>query len=78
MLTGHKIALFGAGRIGRLIYSGIDALHSTENFTSKNKENFLDQITKIVNKEDYKSLVNVYKNIQRKYYPEKDIYNKGK
>ena len=78
MSTGHKIALFGAGSVGRLIFSGIDALHTAENFNSKNKETFLDQITKIVNKEDYKSLVNAYKYIQRKYYPEKDVYKKGK
>ena len=26
---------------------------------------------------NYKSLVNIYKSVKRKYYPEKDIYQKG-
>ncbi len=26
---------------------------------------------------NYKSLVDIYKSVQRKYYPEKDIYQKG-
>ena len=29
---------------------------------------------KIISNRDFKSLVKIYKNIQRKYYPEKDVY----
>ena len=69
----NKIALFGTGRIGRLIFSGIDALHTAETKSTKHNENFLDSLTKVIEKQDYKSLVDAYKQVQRKYYPEKDI-----
>ncbi len=31
----------------------------------------------IVKKEHFKSLCDIYKSVQRKYYPEKDVYKKG-
>ena len=78
MPTGHKIALFGTGRIGRLIYSGIDALHTAGNIGVNDKTNFLDSLTSVINKQDYNTLVNAYKKVQKRYYPEKDLLVKNK
>ena len=69
----HKIVINGFGRIGKIIY--------TENFsyagqTSKSAGNCdvlnlkdLEQILK-----PSVSLVDIYKKVQRKYYPEKDLF----
>jgi len=73
MPTGHKIALFGIGRIGRLIYSGVDALSTTKRTGTDNGKDFFEPLTKVINEQDYKSLVNSYKKVKRKYYPDKDM-----
>ena len=71
MATGNKIALFGAGSIGRVLLAGTAAL----NFVAvKNDESVFDSdmLQKILEPADYTSLVRAYKNVQRKYNPEKD------
>lgn len=69
----HKIAINGFGRVGRIIY--------TENFsyagqTSKSAGN-----CDVLNLKDLEqilkppvTLVDIYKKVQRKYYPEKDLF----
>ena len=69
MPTGHKIALFGIGSIGRLAYSGIDALTLSE---TKNEKFDFDILT-ITEPADYSTLVKAYKEVKQKYNPEKDI-----
>ena len=72
MLTGHKIALFGIGSIGSLAYSGTYALTHSE---TKNEKSVFDfDILKITEPVDYLTLVKAYKKVQKKYYPEKDIF----
>ena len=71
----NRIALFGTGGIGKLIYSGIDALHTTEKIGGTNDKEFFNSLTSVIRERDYKSLVSVYKKVQKKYYPEKDILN---
>lgn len=74
MLTGKKIALFGfgIGTIGSLLYSGTAAISHSD--TSVKKPDFDFDISKISEKPDYTTLVKAYKKVQRKYYPEKDIF----
>ena len=68
----HKIALNGFGRIGRILYAGAD------NFTIANiKPQNLNPITDLsflTYKIDNKILVDSYRKVQHKYYPERDIY----
>lgn len=72
MLTGKKIALFGIGTIGSILYSGTAVL--TYYDTKAEKPDFDFDISKITEKPDYTTLVRAYKKVQRKYYPEKDIF----
>ena len=68
----HKLVLNGFGRIGKIIY--------TENFryAEKKPENLGNDIMKISDLaniiEPPVSLVECYKKVQRKYYPEKDLF----
>ena len=66
----QKIVLNGFGRIGRILYSGADTMHTV------NKESVLPQITDICFYNN-KLLVEAYKKARNKYYPEKDILIKG-
>ena len=71
MPMGNKIALFGMGRMSRVILAGSAALSLTE---TKNKETIFDEdILKLIEPPDYTALVKAYKKVQRKYNPEKDI-----
>jgi hypothetical protein len=75
MPNGHKIAIFGVGSIGRLVWAGTAALTFCE---MKNKKSDFDfDISALLNYRDYTSLVKSYKKVQRKYYPEKDLLLKG-
>ena len=71
MPTGHKIALFGIGGIGRLIYSGTAALTFCE--AKKEKSDFNIGILKIAAPVDNRALLKEYKKVQHKYYPERDV-----
>ncbi len=68
----NRVALFGAGRIGRMLYAGAAALSVAE---TKQKESVFDSdmLLKILEPADYTSLVKAYRNVQRRYYPEKDL-----
>ena len=73
MPTGNKIALFGgfgAGKIGKLLYAVTAALTLSE----AGREDTDFDILKITKPADYTTLVKAYKKIQRKYFPEKDIF----
>lgn len=71
MPTGYKIALFGTGSVGKLIYSGIAALTFCE--AQKEKSDFNMDILKIALQDDNKALLKEYKKVQHKYYPERDV-----
>ena len=71
MPTVHKIALFGIGNIGRIICSGAAALTLSETKTEKSDWDF--DMLKVTAPVDRSVLVKAYKNVQRKYYPEKDV-----
>ena len=67
----HKIALFGIGNIGRIIYSGTAALTLPAEIKKEESNfNFDSLITK---RADNTTLIKAYKKVQRKYYPEKDL-----
>jgi len=70
MPTGHKIALLGMGMIGRVIFSGAAALTLSE---TKNEKSDFDML-KVITPVDKSILVKAYKKVQRKCYPEKDVY----
>ena len=71
----NRVALFGSGRISRMLLAGTAALSVAE---TKQEESVFDSdmLLKILEPADYTSLVKAYKKVQRKYYPEKDILNK--
>ena len=71
----NRVALFGGGRIGRMLFAGTAALSIAQ---TKQEESIFDSdmLLKILEPADYTSLVKAYKKVQRKYYPEKDILNK--
>ena len=77
MPVGNKVALFGMGSIGRLLFAGTAAL----NYASVKNEDLAfdsDTLLKLLEPADYTSLIRAYKNVQRKYNPEKDIlYKRG-
>lgn len=69
----HKIAINGFGRIGRVIY--------TESFSYAGQKAETGANSDIINLKDLEqilkppvSLVDIYKKVQRKYYPEKDLF----
>ena len=80
----HKVALNGFGRIGRFIYTSSHPHIYTESyaFVGCNPliENNISELIQILgkNNEDHLTLVKAYKAVQKKYYPEKDIYKKRK
>ena len=76
MPIAHKIALFGTGRISRLVCAGTAALTFCE--TKNEESDFSLDISTILDYRDYTSLVKSYKNVQQKYYPQKDILIKNK
>ena len=70
----NRVALFGTGRIGRMLFAGTAALNVAE---IKQEDSIFDSnMLKILEPVDYTTLVKAYKKVQRKYYPEKDILNK--
>lgn len=71
MPTRHKIALLGMGNIGKIVFSGAAALTLCETKTEKSGWDF--DILKVTTPVDKLTLVKAYKNVQRKYYPEKDL-----
>ena len=75
MPTGNKIALFGMGRIGRVLFAGTAALNLAG---SKKEESIFDSdiLLKLIEPADYSILVKEYRKVQRKYYPEQDVYSK--
>lgn len=74
MPTGHKIAFLGMGNIGKIVFSGAAVLTLCE---TKNKKSDYDfDILKIATPVDKFALVKAYQKVQRKYYPEKDLFNK--
>ena len=76
MPVGNKIAIFGIGRISEIIFSGTAALTVAE---AKNEKSVVDfDILKITQKPDNLTLVKAYKKVQRKYYPQKDIFKSVK
>lgn len=76
MSTGHKIALLGMGNIGKIVFSGTAAIALSETKTEKSDWDF--DILKVAIPVDKSILVKAYKNVQRKYYPEKDVLIKSK
>ena len=76
MPVGNKIAVFGMGRIEKIIFSGTAALTFAE---AKNEKSVVDfDMLKIAQKPDNLTLVKAYKKVQRKYYPQKDIFKSVK
>jgi len=76
MPVGNKIAVFGIGRISEIIFSGTAALTFAE---AKNEKSVVDfDMLKIAQKPDCMTLVKAYKKVQRKYYPQKDIFKSVK
>ena len=71
MPSVHKIALFGMGNISRILYAGAAALCLAE---TKQKESVFDSdmLLKILEPVDGTLLIKAYKNVQKRYYPEKD------
>ena len=63
------------GNVGKIVFSGTAALALSESKTEKSGWDF--DISKIVVPVDNKILVREYQKVQRKYYPEKDIFYKG-
>ena len=69
----HKIALNGFGRVGRIIYTQPFSMAEQKPCTTlKNSSIDLDSFPMF--KESYVSLVDIYKKVQRKYYPDKDVF----
>ena len=92
MPTGNKIAILGFGRIGRVFPIFSEHLHLCDNklhivkvpekntvipelIQQRSLEIFPD--LRIIDYKNFKSLVSIYKSVQRKYYPEKDVFKKG-
>ena len=71
MSAGHKIALFGIGNIGRVVFAGAAALNFAE--IKKEKSVFDSDILKLTEPADYSILVKEYRKVKRKYYPQKDV-----
>lgn len=71
----NKIALFGMGGMAKVIFAGAAALNFIE---TKKTESFsvFDNILKLAEPVDNTILVKAYKEVQRKYYPEKDVLKK--
>ena len=70
MPLDNRIVLWGYGRIGRFVYSG---LVNSESKPLNSDINF-EQLTKAIFSEKGLSLTDIYKKVQHKYFPEKDCY----
>ena len=80
MPTGHKIALFGYGSIGRLVYSGTANLSYVNRARCGQDKAFksaISALTDVIENRNYTTLVNSYRKMQQKYYPERDVFKKG-
>lgn len=79
MPIGYKIALFGTGHVRNIAYAGMAAITycETKNEKAENSAFNID-ILKLAEPVDYTSLVKAYKKVQRKYYPEQDVYVSNK
>ena len=78
MSTGHKIAIFGNGRIGRLVYAGADCLCTyAKREQDKSFESAISILNDVISYKNSTTLVDSYKKVQHKYYPEKDLFKKG-
>lgn len=89
MPTTHKICLMGFGNVRRYIQAAMSAGTYVNNITGHEAltvgPNALERkafdITpdlKLIMHDNYKSLCDIYREVQRKYHPEEDIYVKGK
>ena len=94
MPTGNKIAIMGFGRIGRTLpFIFTEHLHLCDKklhiVRIPEKSNIIPEIIqqhsfeispdlRIIDYKNFRSLVNIYKSVQRKYYPEKDIFQTTK
>lgn len=89
MPTGNKVVILGFGRIGRMfpVFTEHIRLCDKKPHIVKvpEKNNVISELIKehpfeitpdlrIIDYKNYKSLVNIYKSVQRKYYPEKDVF----
>ena len=85
---GNRIVVFGIGQIGRHLPISTAHLHFCEDklhvVKIPQKTNVLPDIIpqkcfditpdfRVIFYKDFKSLCNIYKSVQRKYYPEKDV-----
>ena len=69
----HKIVLNGFGRMGHLITT--DCYSMCGQALAKNSD-FLSGIEELIKiREPHVSLVDIYKKVQRKYHPEKDVFS---
>ena len=93
MPTAHKIALLGFGGIGRFLPIATAHLHFCDDklhvvkIPEKNNviSDILQQRTfdtapdlRLFTSFDFKLLCRIYKQVQHKYYPEKDVFKKIK
>ena len=67
----NKIVLFGGGKISSMLFAGTAALCLAE---IKQQKSVLDSdmLLKILEPVDGTLLIKAYKNVQKRYYPEKD------
>ena len=73
----NKVAVFGFGHIGRAVLtSGAACLALSETKEQKEDKAFELSLKSILEGYDHTSLIKAYKEVQRKYYPERDTFNK--
>ena len=72
----HKIVLNGFGRIGKILFAGTDSMSFYGTKPAKLDIDF--DILKMAKSVDNKILVRAYREVIKKYYPEKDILIKNK
>ena len=92
-MPGNKVIMLGIGRIGRTFPIITEHLHLCDKklhlVTVPEKNNVTPALIeqrafdvpldlRVFSFRDVKALVNIYKSVQRKYYPEKDVYIRGK
>ena len=79
MPLGYKIALLGAGFVyPTVLTAGADSLSLCKSADAKDDNDFEISLKTILERYSNKDLVNSYKKVQRKYYPEKDVLVKDK
>lgn len=89
MPTAHKICLMGFGNVRRYIQAATTAYTYTNNVAGhealavrpnvfEHKAFDITPDLRLIESDNYKSLCRIYREVQRKYYPEKDVYKKDK